>query len=80
MGVDLDLRPELVPDRRLEPVRERVRGPEGHAPVDLDVEADAEPAGDSWTMTWCTKHPAVRGDQQDALEHGLVVELGRLRA
>ena len=33
----------------------------------------------SCTMTWWTGHPSLRGDEQDALQHGLVVELGRFR-
>ena len=68
MGVDLDVWPELVPDRAFELAREPVGGAEAHAPVDLEVEAHAEPARDILDDDVVDGHPPLRGDEQDALQ------------
>src|SRR5436190_2100833 len=79
MGLDLDIGPEFVADRLLEPARHIVRCGERQRAVDLEVERDREPSFDRVHRHMVHGECAVAGDHHDALEPGPVVERARRR-
>src|SRR4051812_9315511 len=79
VGVDLDVRTEFGPDRRLQAVRLPMRRFQAHAAVYLKIEADAEPAAEVLHHDVVDEHAPARGDQHDALQDRLVIERSRLR-
>ena len=78
MGLDLDVGPELLAQRRLQPVGDLVRAAEREPAVDLEIERDRQPAADRMHGDMMHRERAVARDHHDALEHGLVVERARL--
>ncbi len=79
MRVDLDRLAELLADRLLEIGGDRMRAPMRHAAVELEIERDGEALADQLRDDVMHLYAAARGDEQNALERGLVVDGDRMR-
>ena len=78
MGLDLDVGAEVGRDRRFELAGDFVGVGKAHPAVDFEVERDALAPADVLDAEVVDKQAPAAGDEQNALEQGLVVERHRI--
>ena len=78
MGLDFDVRAELVAHRLFEPARDVMRGGERLRALDFEIGRDRQLPGDRLHRDVVDGEPEVARDHHDAFAHGFVVERARL--